>query len=202
MKVVIIAGHSASGKSTVLEQLCEKHDFVKLVTTTTREPRPGEVNGVDYHFITKDEFKEQVANQQFLEHVEIKGNFYGSSLNEFNKDLNGKTPVIILDPIGTKEALSILSENGHEPVSVFVNESPETCIERVLNRPAEPAEKQKRIHDIKNAEAGWSTYLDYDFKTTPLVSIEQNCSDILNFVYPKEPSVRNDSVRTRRNKFK
>lgn len=198
MRIPIIAGHTASGKSTILEEMCEKHGFIKLVTTTTREPRPGEIDGIHYHFIDKDTFKEKIQNNEFLEYVQIKGNFYGSELSEFSKDLKGKNPVMILDPVGTKEAVDILKSNGHDPVSIFINESAETCIERVISRPADPAEKEKRIHDIKNAESGWSTYMDYDFKTTPLATVEQNCKDIVNFVRPEEPKVRQSNRRNRK----
>ena len=198
MKVAIIAGHTASGKSTVLEEMCEKHDFIKLITTTTRDPRPGEIDGIHYYFISKNEFKEKIANNEFLEHVEIKGNFYGSSLSEFKKDLNGKKPIMILDPVGTKEAVDILKSEGHNPVSIFIDESPDTCIERVLSRPATDIEKNKRVYDIENVESGWSTYMDYDFKTTPKSTLEKNCLDVLNFINQEEPTIRVANKKSKR----
>lgn len=200
MKVIIIAGHTASGKSTVLDALCKDHGFVKLITTTTRDPRPNEVNGVDYHFISKDEFKKRIDNKEFLEHVFSKDNFYGSSLSEFSKDLNGLNPVLILDPVGTKEAVRILNDEGHEPVSVFIDESAATCIQRVLDRPADINEKKKRINDIQNVESGWSQYIEYDFKTKPNSTIQENCLDILNFIKKDEPTLI--KVNKRKNKLK
>lgn len=182
MKIAIIAGHSASGKSTVLDQMCENYGFEKLVTTTTRDPRPGEVNGVDYHFITAEDFIEKRSNNFFIESVEAKGNFYGAGLNAFEKDFSGKTPAVILDPEGAKNASVVLREAGHTPITIFINEHPDTCVERVLSREASPSEKVKRVKDIREVESNWSDYIQYDFKTTPLSTIEGNCQDISNFV--------------------
>lgn len=202
MKILIVAGHSASGKTTVLEKMCETLNYEKLTTTTTREMRPGEVNGVDYHFLTKEEFLIKKEDGFFLEDVQIKGNFYGSGLNAFDKDFGNNIPCIILDPIGAKTATDILRKHGHTPISVFIDETPETCIKRVLSREASSAEKLKRVDDIKNAEAGWSNYMKYDFKTIPLSSCEENVEQINQFVtnFPEIKLTEKKEVDNKNNK--
>lgn len=181
MKIVLIAGLSASGKSTVLDQLCEKHNYTKVVTSTTRDPRPGEVNGIDYNFLSKAEFEKKIEEGYFLEHVNIKGNYYGSGFDASEPKYQTKQPAMILDPVGVKNLSDILQDRGHTPINVFVNESPETCIQRVMSRDASNGEKVKRVNDIRNVEAGWADYMNYDLKTTPLVTVDQNCLDIKTF---------------------
>lgn len=182
MNIAIIVGLTASGKSTVLTSLCDEHNFEKLVTTTTRNPRPGEVDGIDYYFIDKDSFEEKQKNGFFLESVFVKGNYYGSGLNSFQKDFGNNVPAIILDPVGAKEAFYILKKEGHNPKTIFINESPETCIERVLSRDSDADEQSQRLTDITTVEQSWATHMEYDFTTKPLSSIDDNCHDIKSFM--------------------
>lgn len=179
--VVIIAGLSASGKSTVLTDMVDNLGYEKLVTTTTREPRPGEVDGIDYHFLTKEEFSKRKEDGFFLENVEIKGNFYGVGLNAFEKDFGDKKPVLILDPVGVVAATEKLKEVDWNVVSVFINETPETCIERVLSRPAAKEEQDARIRDIQTVEKGWATHTEYSMNTKPGSTVQENAKDIDEF---------------------
>ena len=75
----IISGPSGVGKSTVLKGLMEKRKNLYFsVSATTRQPRPGEEDGVHYHFLTVDTFREWIAQDEFLEHAEFVGNCYGT----------------------------------------------------------------------------------------------------------------------------
>ena len=75
----IISGPSGVGKSTVLSGLMEKRKNLYFsVSATTRQPRPGEEDGVHYHFLAMDTFREWIAQDEFLEHAEIVGNCYGT----------------------------------------------------------------------------------------------------------------------------
>ena len=81
--VIVISGPSGSGKSTVIDALCKADDTLReSVSVTTRNPRPNEVDGVDYHFRSKSEFEKQVAQDNFLEWAEYGGNFYGTLKSE------------------------------------------------------------------------------------------------------------------------
>lgn len=78
-KVFIITGPSGVGKSTVLKLLFEKRKNLYFsVSATTRGPRPGEKNGIDYHFLDRDTFQDWIEKDEFLEHAEFVGNFYGT----------------------------------------------------------------------------------------------------------------------------
>ena len=76
--VFVISAPSGGGKSTLLRLLGENPDFVYSVSCTTRAPRPGEVDGQDYHFLSVAEFERRVASGEFLEHACVHGNHYGT----------------------------------------------------------------------------------------------------------------------------
>lgn len=97
--IVVLVGESASGKSTVakiLEQ--EQPNFSKVVTYTTRPVRNGEVNGIDYHFISDDKFNEMIEQDCFVEHATYRDWKYGTAIN-FDKD---DDKVIVLTPAGAR----------------------------------------------------------------------------------------------------
>lgn len=78
-KTFIISGPSGVGKSTVLKELFQDRDDLYFsVSATTRPPRPGEINGVHYHFTDVDEFRKMISEDAFLEYAEYVGNFYGT----------------------------------------------------------------------------------------------------------------------------
>jgi len=80
-KLVVISAPSGTGKGTVINQLLKlRPDFVFSVSATTRKPRPGEVDGVEYHFLTNERFREMIIKNEFLEYAEYVGEFYGTPL--------------------------------------------------------------------------------------------------------------------------
>lgn len=95
---VVVSGPSGAGKSTLLKKLFAAHPgrFGFSVSHTTRNPRAGEENGREYHFVTRDDFKSLVADNGFIEHAEFGGNFYGTSIQAV-KDIATKGQICILD---------------------------------------------------------------------------------------------------------
>jgi guanylate kinase len=76
----VVAAPSGAGKTSLVKALLQKDRAIRLsVSYTTRAPRPGEVNGVDYHFVSVDEFRQMAARGEFLESAEVYGNYYGTS---------------------------------------------------------------------------------------------------------------------------
>ena len=100
--ILIISGPSGCGKSTLLKKVYEKIDnYYFSISTTTREPRDGEKNGVDYFFVKKEEFEEDIKNGHFLEWAEVHGNYYGTSLKAIKKALQkGKLVIFDIDVQG------------------------------------------------------------------------------------------------------
>lgn len=100
--VLVISGPSGSGKSTVVNALCKADKTLRLaVSATTRAPRPREVNGVDYHFLSQSEFENQIQQHGFLEWAEYGGNFYGTLASEIALAQNaGKASVLEIEVQG------------------------------------------------------------------------------------------------------
>ncbi|WP_086226900.1 guanylate kinase [Campylobacter devanensis] len=94
-QILIISGPSGSGKSTLLSRLMAEFDNLYFsISSTTREPRAGEKNGVDYNFISTDEFKQGIEQGKFLEWANVHKNYYGTSLEPVEKALKDDKIVI------------------------------------------------------------------------------------------------------------
>jgi guanylate kinase len=94
--VFVITGPSGVGKGTLIRTLRERVPELELsVSATTRQPRPGEEDGVDYHFLTDDEFEERVGAGQFVEHARYAGRRYGTLREELERRGAGDTPVLL-----------------------------------------------------------------------------------------------------------
>jgi guanylate kinase len=76
--MIVVSGPAGSGKGTVNGRLLESDEYVYSVSATTRAPRPGEINGVNYHFITKEDFRERIARGEMLEYTTYCDNYYGT----------------------------------------------------------------------------------------------------------------------------
>ena len=85
-KVFVISGPSGVGKGTLIERLLERIPELELsISATTREPRPGEVDGRDYHFLSPEEFRRRLEAGDFLEHAGYSGNYYGTLREEVER---------------------------------------------------------------------------------------------------------------------
>lgn len=100
--ILILSGPSGCGKSTLLKNVYKDiSDYYFSISTTTRSPRVGEKDGVDYLFVSKEEFEEDIKNGHFLEWAEVHGNYYGTSLKPINKALKkGKLVIFDIDVQG------------------------------------------------------------------------------------------------------
>lgn len=94
--LVVISGPSGVGKSTILKRLAEDIDYVFSVSATTREPRPGEQDGVEYHFLDPDQFKQMIERREFVEWATYGGNLYGTPISSI-EDARASGEVVILD---------------------------------------------------------------------------------------------------------
>ncbi|KKP24745.1 MAG: Guanylate kinase [candidate division TM6 bacterium GW2011_GWF2_28_16] len=117
-QIFVIAAPSGAGKTTVSNQaiakLTPKIDISKVVTYTTRHPRPTEINGQDYNFIDFQDFKQKEKNNFFLETTEYSGALYGSPKNILDQISLGKSFIIVTDLVGVKEYKKLI------PNSIFI----------------------------------------------------------------------------------
>ena len=117
-KTFIISGPSGVGKSTVLSALLERRPNVYFsVSATTRDPRPGELDGIHYHFMDVDSFRKWIAMDQFLEYAEYVGNFYGTP-KRFVDEAMEQGKDVILD-IEVQGAIQVTSKRP-DTVRIFI----------------------------------------------------------------------------------
>ena len=93
--LIVLSGPSGSGKGTVRSVLTEMEDFAFSVSATTRAPRAGETDGVDYHFITHESFQEKIKNGEMLEYTTYNGNYYGTEFSEVLAAVEGGRNLIL-----------------------------------------------------------------------------------------------------------
>ena len=99
--MLVVSGPAGSGKGTVNAMLLAREDFAFSVSATTRAPRPGEIDGVNYHYITREEFLARIDSGDMLEHTEYCGNFYGTPLKEAEEVLrSGKNLILEIEVEG------------------------------------------------------------------------------------------------------
>jgi guanylate kinase len=177
-KMIIIAGISASGKTSIQSEM-SKSGFHKVITATTRDPRvdEGEVDGVDYHFFSKDEFNAMIKDDKFAEFESHGDNIYGTPWSSLdNKDT---IPCAILEPKGAKNLQSILQKKGWDVSVVWVDCSFEIARERILKRDSEnPQALEKRLKLMDGVEQEWPTYMKYDITINGLDELSKSVKKI------------------------
>jgi len=113
-KVFVITGPSGVGKGTLISTLLERVPDLELsISATTREPREGEVNGRDYHFLTPEEFDERIAAEDFLEFATYSGHRYGTLRSEVRRRLDeGQSVVLEIEVQGARQVRAAMRESA------------------------------------------------------------------------------------------
>ena len=160
-QILIVSGPSGSGKSTLLSRLLkEENDLYFSISSTTRAPRQGETEGVNYYFISEDEFKKGIDADEFLEWACVHGNYYGTSLKPVLKALEeGKIAIFDIDVQGFNIAKSKFAQNI---TSAFITTASKNELKsRLQNRGTDSAETiEKRLI---NAVGEMEHILEYDY---------------------------------------
>lgn len=159
--ILIISGPSGCGKSTLLKEVYNNIDnYYFSISTTTRSPRDGERNGVDYYFVTKEEFEKDIEDGNFLEYAKVHDNYYGTSLKPIIESLNnGKLVIFDIDVQGHK----IVRKKLHALItSVFITTpSLQVLKDRLYSRNSDANDViEKRL---KNAQIEIDSFLEYDY---------------------------------------
>lgn len=125
----MVSGPSGSGKTTICDRLERDYGCEYVVTATTRSPRPGESDGVDYYFYTRDTFNKKIAAGEFLEHATVHGNLYGTLRRNVEWALaRGATLILEIDTQGAAQ----IRNSGIEHKSVFIGIPDMDVLERRL----------------------------------------------------------------------
>lgn len=183
--ILIISGPSGCGKSTLLKEVYKNiSDYYFSISTTTREPRIGEVNGVDYFFVSKEEFEEDIKKGNFLEYAKVHDNYYGTSLKPIIKALNeGKLVIFDIDVQGHHLVRKKMNDSV---TSVFITTpSLKVLEERLNNRNSDSLEViEKRVRNAKKEIEFFDEY-DYFIVNDNLESASNELVSIANIARAK-----------------
>ena len=158
--LLVVSGPSGAGKGTICKALLNKNDKIKLsVSATTRKPRNGEVHGVNYFFIEKEEFTKMIENGEFLEYAQIYDNFYGTPKSAIIECLEkGQDVILEIEMQGAKQIKEVYPEG----VFIFVlPPSLEELKSRIVGRGTETQEEIEKRFSCAFEEINQIVNYDY-----------------------------------------
>ena len=157
----VLSGPSGVGKGTVLDKLLNKYNNINYsVSATTRKPRPEEVDGEDYFFISREEFIEKKDKGKFIEWAKVHDNFYGTPKDYVNQCLeNGEDIILEIDIQGARQV------KRNYPSAVFIFLVPPSLmeLEKRLNKRGSEKDSTKELR-LKNAKTEIKEQIHYDYK--------------------------------------
>lgn len=175
--MVILVGASASGKSVVAKDMIKRYGFSKVITYTTRSIRVGEVNNVDYHFVSKEEFIEKANNNFFIETACYNDNYYGTAYEDISRN-----KVLIVEPKGANVYYNKLKDDVK---IIYLNATEEERKNRMIERCDKIEDINKRLlNDEKYFSLSNLDHIDLVINTDAL-TIEE-ISDIIIKEYEKK----------------
>ena len=195
--LLVVSGPSGAGKGTICKALLNKNDKIKLsVSATTRKPRNGEVHGVNYFFIEKEEFTTMIENGEFLEYAQIYDNFYGTPKSAIIECLeNGQDVILEIEMQGAKQIKEVYPEG----VFIFVlPPSLEELKSRIVGRGTETQEEIEKRFSCAFEEINQIVNYDYFIVNE---DIEKSVNDVEAII----ASEKNKVIRYKNNiidKFK
>ena len=159
--LIVVSGPSGAGKDTVINRVVNDMKDTKIsVSMTSREPRGKEVDGVDYYFVSKEEFEERIANDEFLEYAVVHSNqYYGTPKGKIEEDLSkGKNIILVIDIQGALKVKELVKE----ALFIFIMPpSMEELKDRLIKRQTES--KKKILERFKTAYNEINEYTKYNY---------------------------------------
>lgn len=181
--VIVISGPSGSGKSTVIDALCEADETLQLsVSATTRKPRRGEKDGVDYHFLSKAEFKKSIQQDKFLEWAEYGDNLYGTLTSEIAAAREAGKDAIL--EIEVKGSLQIRGQDLTPARSILIFIVPPSFAileKRLRRRNTESEAELKQRLDIAKSEVREIQHYNY-WVSNPQGAVKQAVQQIQTII--------------------
>ena len=195
--VIVISGPSGSGKSTVIDTLCKGDETLHLsVSATTRNPRPGEVDGVDYHFLSKAAFEKSIQEDRFLEWAEYGGNLYGTLKSEIADAREaGKDSILEIEVKGSLEIRAQDLAPARSILIFIVPPSFATLEKRLRRRDTESESELKQRLDIAKSEVREIQHYDY-WVSNPQGAVKQAVQQIQTIISAERSRVDPKLIET------
>ncbi len=189
--LVVISGPSGSGKGTICKRLIEVMDNIKVsVSATTRKPRVGEVEGINYFFIDEEKFIQKINNDEFLEYASVYGNYYGTPKKEVLNELeNGKDIILEIDIQGA------LNVKKNYPKGVFIFILPPSIKElknRIEGRGTDSNEVILRRMECVYEELNYAFQYDYVVLNDEVEAAVEKIKEIISA--EKNKAIRNQAL--------
>ena len=181
--IVILSSPSGAGKTTLVKKIALRKKYKISISHTTRKPRSNEINGKDYNFVNKDEFKKLIKKKKFLEYAKVFKNYYGSLKETVIKSLKkGENVIFDIDWQGTKQIKN--KKLKYKIITIFIlPPTKNELFKRLLKRDQKDKKIAKeRMKQFKNDVMHWK---DYDFAVIN-DKIESCYKLIINFINKKK----------------
>ena len=175
--IIVLVGKTASGKTTVANELCKHHGYKRIVAYTTRPMRENEVQNVDYHFISDEQFNKMVENNEFTEYKRYNtahGVWSYGSIITLEQEYSDDCYVIILTPQGLRD----LSKKASRYIAFYLNVDFEAQLERLKKRGDEEQQIIKRLKNDAKDFKNVVDIVDYSFCTD--ISSPQRVADAIS----------------------
>lgn len=194
-KLIVITGKTAAGKDTIMHQILSKYPGMKrIITTTSRKIREGEKQGQHYYFISEEEFKRKILNEEFFEYVEYGGNRYGTYKSELEKNIYEDT-IWRIDPSRGGQIREFIKQTYSSETAqrilkilivIFITCSEDVILQRLKQRNLSKDEIEKRMADDAKI---WQQYKDsYDFVVENVPgNLNQTIDQIVNIIENRAP---------------
>lgn len=156
--LIVLSGPAGAGKTTVAERLCRELGLRRAVTATTRAPRPGEVDGRDYFFLTEEEFERRLTRGEFLEHARVHGSLYGTPRASVEEALRaGEARLLVIDVQGAMQ----VQEQWPQALFIFLDAPDAALGDRLAGRNTESEDERRRRRTHAAAERHYKEHYDY-----------------------------------------
>ena len=193
-RLIVISGPSGVGKSTVAREMLKHSSFERIVTSTTRSPRPGEEDGVHYRFLGREEFEERIRKGSFLEHAAVHGHLYGTPREDVEDALRrGKHVLLNIDVQGAEQ----LRSRARFPMTTIFIVPPdeETLSSRLRGRGTEDPRQVSRRLEVARREMEEREKYDHVVVNR---EVENTVREILEIVCGSAPARTDRSTGTAR----
>ena len=172
-KLFVISGASGVGKSTVLNKvMAERSDLRFSVSATTRAPRPGETNGINYYFVSKEKFQEMIAQDAFLEYDNHNANYYGTPIAQLEEKMQSGHVMLDIEPVGAKN----VRQKRSDAVLIFIMPPSMEELERRLRGRGDTPEDQIAI---RLERAKWEIEQRHWYDHVVVNDVPETCAEAI-----------------------